>query len=85
MKTKVESLEEDEQVTLNIAMSRETKDEVMMAVFRYYQDILRAMEEVKHSDTEYDRKVKERRERICKNLVAVLGNSYSICASHYFK
>jgi len=80
---KVDTLQRDEQVTLNITISRETKDEVMMAVFRYYQDILRAMEEVKHSNTEYDRKLREMRERICKNLVAVLGDSYSRCALQY--
>jgi len=80
---KVDTLQEDEQVTLNITMSRETQGEVMMAVFRYHQDILRAMEEVKHSNTEYDKKVREKKERICQNLVAVLGDWYSRCALHY--
>jgi hypothetical protein len=80
----MDTLQTDEQVTLNIAMSPETKHAVMMAVFRYYQDILRAIEEVKHSNTEDDKKTREWRERICENLVAVLGDSYSTCAREYF-
>jgi galactokinase/mevalonate kinase-like predicted kinase len=70
---------DEELVTLNITMSKETEQEVMTALFIYYTDILRAMKEVKHEDTEYAKKTREKRERICQNLVKVMGDKFSWC------
>lgn len=73
--------DDDELVTLNITMSRETRDNVMLAVFAYYRDILRAMDEVKHQNEEYDVKLRAKRQRVSKNLLAVIEeqNYYGYC------
>ena len=80
---KMSKSDTDEMVTLNFP--RKTEQHVMMAVFRYYQDILRAMDKAKYENTEDDQKAKEERKVICQNLVAVLGKDwYADCARQYF-
>lgn len=77
--------DDNELVTLNITMSRETRDNVMLAVFAYYQDILRAMDEVKHQNKESDVKLRAMRQRVSQNLLAVVEeqNYYNYCASRF--
>jgi len=66
----------DEIVTLNITMSRETREQVMIAIFKYREEILQAIEEAKYLNTKYDKLTRAHREQVCKNLMQILGDEY---------